>query len=487
VTVFSLIIALDIQQAKTIFNHHANTHFQQANNRVHINESILEGFAAMISTSSSNDWLRIRDYAQKMLEQYPHIFKFEIVEKVSDDKLDSFSKYYRQNFYPDFKIKAFRYESDRQWQPVKKSPYHLLIVFMEPSTPESREVIGLDIGSNTFLMHSLQKSEQEERMVSTDPFSLVQGHLAYLLQKPIPLPENRGLSSVRNSGAEGGFVELVILTDTLLDRTVHTLPGMRELLHNPSFSSTDSNGFLYLHEAVEADWLETRLFPRLSMSRPLDSKSQPFVLLIEQQLGWSLISWEKMGLTLLITLITFGVMVVYARLYFRNEMERTEMTARLFHLANHDALTGLANRNLLYDRLKHAISQTARQKGKLAVLYLDLENFKCVNDSYGHDAGDDVLRSAAERLLACVREGDTIARLGGDEFILVLENISSQQDVAHVVEKVNTDFEQPFKVNSHSVRLGISIGAAIYPEDGTDMDTLIKQADSSMFEDKRSR
>jgi len=188
----------------------------------------------------------------------------------------------------------------------------------------------------------------------------------------------------------------------------------------------------------------------------------------------------------LIAIITFVVMVVYARLHLRNEMERTEMTARLFHLANHDALTGLANRNLLSDRLNHAITQTARQKGQLAVLFLDLEGFKDVNDGYGHDAGDGVLRRAAERLRACVRAGDTVARLGGDEFVLVLENIAGQGDVDHVVEKIKTGFEQPFDVKSHSIMLGINIGSALYPGDGVDGDTLIKCADSSMYEEKRS-
>ena len=178
--------------------------------------------------------------------------------------------------------------------------------------------------------------------------------------------------------------------------------------------------------------------------------------------------------------------MVYARLYLRNEMERTEMTAQLFHLANHDALTGLANRNLLSDRLNHAITQTARQKGQLAVLFLDLEEFKEINDAYGHDIGDGVLRRAAERLRACVRAGDTVARLGGDEFLLVLENIAGQGDVNHVVEKIKTGFEQPFDVDSHSKILGISIGSALYPADGTNMDTLISCADSSMYGDKRS-
>ena len=101
VSLISQIIAFDIQRAEAIFNDHANAHFQQANDRVHINESILEGFAAMVSTSNSHDSTRIRSYAQKMLKQYPHIFMFEIVEKVSDDKLKSFTEYYRRTIYPD--------------------------------------------------------------------------------------------------------------------------------------------------------------------------------------------------------------------------------------------------------------------------------------------------------------------------------------------------------------------------------------------------
>lgn len=485
VAVTAQIIAFDIQRAETIFNDHANVHFQQANDRVHINETVLDGFAAMVSASSYLDRTRIRSYARKMLNQYPHIFMFEIVEKVPDGQLEPFTEHYRQTVDPEFEIKAFGYETDRQWQPVKEVPYHMPIVFMEPFPPESRQVLGLDISSNGFFMRSLEESERLNRSISSDPFKLVEGDLAYLVHRPVPVSDKSETSTVGSSGVRG-FAMLVIRADTLLDREDHALPGMRVLLYNPSFGSTDPNGYLHLDKAQETGWLESWLFPQLRMSKALNSRSQPFVLLIEQQLGWSMISWGKLGLTLLITLITFGVVVVYARLYFRNEMQRTEMTTRLFRLANHDVLTGLANRNLLSDRLNHAISQAARQKGRLAVLFLDLEEFKEVNDAYGHDSGDGVLKRAAERLRACVRAGDTIARLGGDEFVLVLENIATQQDVDHIVEKIKAGFEQPFDVNSHSIILGISIGTAIYPQDGIDEDALIRCADSAMYQDKRS-
>lgn len=484
--VISLILAFDIQQAETLFNDNVDARFQQADNRVHINESVLEGFAAMLSAASDLDRTRIRVYAQQMLKQYPHIFMFEIVEKVSDDKLKSFVEYYRRTFYPDFEVKGFSYESDRQWRPVKDVHFHLPVVFMEPDLPGSQKILGLDVSSNEFFMRSLQKSERQERAVSTDPFSLVEGDLAYLLHRPIPEPGNGEKSTVSKSGAQEGFAVLVIRADTLLDYSAHALPGMRELLYNPVFKPADPRGHLYVQEAPENGWLVTSLFPRLRASRPLDSESQPFVLLIEQQLDWSIISWGTLALTLFIAIVTFVVMLVYSRFYFRSEVERTEMTARLFHRANHDALTGLANRNLLLDRLNHAITQTARQNGRLAVLFMDLDDFKNINDSYGHDAGDGVLKSVAERLRACVRAGDTIARPGGDEFILVLENITGQEDVDRVINTIKTGFEQPFSVDTLSIQLGISIGGAIYPQHGTDIETLIGYADNIMYKDKRS-
>ena len=121
------------------------------------------------------------------------------------------------------------------------------------------------------------------------------------------------------------------------------------------------------------------------------------------------------------------------------------------------------------------------------MLFLDLDSFKEVNDSYGHDVGDGLLRHAAERLRACVRAGDTIARLGGDEFVVVLEDLGHQNDVNVAVEKIRNGFEQPFSVNSHSINQRISIGVAIYPQDSATIEELINHADTMMFQDKRSK
>jgi two-component system sensor kinase FixL len=323
-SMLSWIVMLDLQRAKTRFLENANLHYNQSNDRIHIIESVLDGFATMVSVTNDLGRERIRSYAQKMLEQYPHIFMFEIVEKIPHKQIKLFTEYYRKNFYPDFEVKGFSYEADRDWQPIKAVPHHMPIVFMEPFPKMSREVLGLDLSSNVFFMRSLEESETLNSSVSSDPFKLVEGNLAYIIHRPIPTSDKWAQPLSNKYESDGEFAVLVVRADTLLDREHHPLPGMRELLYKASHDESDPSGYLHLHEASATSWLESKIFPRLRLSMMLDSTSQPFVLLVEHQLGWGIISWEVLGITLLIALFTFWVMLVYARLYFRNEMARAE-------------------------------------------------------------------------------------------------------------------------------------------------------------------
>lgn len=320
----SWIVVLDIQRAKALFSENANLHYQQASDRVHIIESVLEGFAAMVSVTNDLGRERIRNYAQKMLEQYPHIFMFEIVEKVPHSMINLFTEHYRKNIYPDFEVKGFSYETDRDWQSLKAVPYHMPIVFMEPFPDVSREVLGLDLSSNIFFMQALEESEMLNCSISSDPFKLIEGDLAYIIHRPIPSSDKWSSSFPSKYGADGEFAVLVVRADTLLDREHHQLPGMRELLYKAEYGEADTRGHLHLHEAPTPSRLESIIFPRLRLSMMLDSTSQPFALLVEHQLGWGIISWGKLGITLLIALFTFWVMLVYARLFLRHGMARAE-------------------------------------------------------------------------------------------------------------------------------------------------------------------
>jgi PAS domain S-box-containing protein len=320
----SWIIAQDLQRAKTRFSENANLHYQQSSDRVHVIETVLEGFAVMVSVTNDPGRERIRTYAKKMLERYPHIFMFEIVEKVPHNLIKLFTEHYRNNAYPDFEVKGFSYGADRDWQPLKAVPYHMPIVFMEPFPEKSRNVMGLDLSSNEFFMRALELSELLNSSISSDPFKLIEGDLAYVIHRPIPSNDNGPESFSTEYGAEGEFAVLVIRADSLLDREHHPLPGMRELLYKAEYNETDPRGHLHLHAAPATSWLESKIFPRLQVTMMLDSTSQPFALLVEHQLGWGIISWEKLGIALLIALFTFWVMLVYARLYLHHEMARAE-------------------------------------------------------------------------------------------------------------------------------------------------------------------
>jgi diguanylate cyclase (GGDEF)-like protein/hemerythrin-like metal-binding protein/PAS domain S-box-containing protein len=156
-------------------------------------------------------------------------------------------------------------------------------------------------------------------------------------------------------------------------------------------------------------------------------------------------------------------------------------------LASHDRLTELPNRDLFYDRLSQAISQARRNRQNLAVLYCDLDGFKAVNDTYGHQVGDVTLKEAARRLRACVRDMDTVARLGGDEFAIVLNELKSGEDASLVAEKVINSISVPMNLaGGGTYGVGISIGIATYPECGLEIDRLIKAADTAMYESKVS-
>lgn len=168
-----------------------------------------------------------------------------------------------------------------------------------------------------------------------------------------------------------------------------------------------------------------------------------------------------------------------------HEAERNN-SKMLESLALHDPLTGLANRRLVVDRIITALAQVRRSKGCMAVMYLDLDGFKQINDTLGHGAGDALLKTIATRLRKTVREEDTVARLGGDEFVIALPHIRSAEDAAKMAVKVIDAVSQPYVIEGKTVCMTTSAGIGIYPAHGQDVDTLMKTADTALYEAKRA-
>jgi diguanylate cyclase len=169
----------------------------------------------------------------------------------------------------------------------------------------------------------------------------------------------------------------------------------------------------------------------------------------------------------------------------------TEQEELARHSAFHDALTGLPNRKLAADRLEHGLEQAKRHGRTLAVMFMDLNGFKIINDTHGHDAGDSVLRTVAERLRKNTRGDDTVSRLGGDEFLYLMMETQSEQDIRSIAEKIGNAIRAPFDVDAPggiiNLCINASIGIAVFPKDGVDADMLVNNADKAMYRAKRDK
>ena len=168
----------------------------------------------------------------------------------------------------------------------------------------------------------------------------------------------------------------------------------------------------------------------------------------------------------------------------RYAIDRKRAETELARLAHYDSLTGIPNRLLFNDRLDRALQRGERGDSPFALLYIDLDGFKSVNDTHGHDVGDKLVQGIAERLSQCIRRTDSVARIGGDEFTVLLEKVTSTNDTVVIAQKIIDIITEPFDINGQQLRVGSSVGIAVYPEAGRDATTLIKHADMAMYEAK---
>ncbi|MCL1598308.1 MAG: diguanylate cyclase, partial [Actinomycetia bacterium] len=187
---------------------------------------------------------------------------------------------------------------------------------------------------------------------------------------------------------------------------------------------------------------------------------------------------------MLILAIVIGVVAVAGAVLGIVYLGKRRSDGRLGYLAQYDQLTGLINRTLFQDRLNSAIARARREGGLVTVMFLDIDGFKDVNDRFGHSVGDELLRQVAARLVACLRETDTVARIGGDEFTVVLEGGKRVEDAGQVAMKILKTIGSPYQVGNKELIITASIGIAMYPLDGETYGELVKGADTAMYQSK---
>ncbi|MDR9435625.1 MAG: diguanylate cyclase [Thiohalophilus sp.] len=465
------IIDSEVNKYRQQFQRSGDALYDQLGSKVEINEAVIEGFASLLASRSRHEWEQLRHYARRMIKRYPHIHTFEVARHVRLNELSHFVAEMRRNVEPDFRIADFDFNDRRQWRKVARAEHYYPVVFMEPMQTHNRAILGLDLGSVDMFRQALKQSYKQGGSVASPPFTLLEGQQGFLLQRAV---------ARKSEKRPRQYAILVIKTRALLSAM---LLEREELTARLSYAATDKD--LYYKPGQLAGTLEKWLLPRLQYQRQIDNPGQPFAMTLEQQLRFSDVNLVLIIAILVVAMVSFWSVLGFSRLHHRNEMARLHYENRLYHLANNDSLTGLANRNFLLERLRQVLSRAKRKGTRFALVFMDMNNFKMVNDEFGHAAGDSLLRDIAIRFKSCMREEDTVCRYQGDEFVVLLEEINHRDETEQIRAKLLECLETPFMVNGTEIRVSVSIGVAVFPEDGEDVEALLHVADQKMYREKK--
>jgi len=286
---------------------------------------------------------------------------------------------------------------------------------------------------------------------------------------------NAGLLAVQK-GVVDGFISNIASASELIKRESLVVLSMSVIEELESDIS---------HFAVRPEWSVLQGILNKTLLTVSESEKQQiydrwFGVKIETGLDKNVVMRVSAQIGVIILIVIIAIVMWNRRLY-REIKTRKRLEEKMKHMATHDELTGLANRVLLKDRVNTAISFHKRQKLEIAVLFIDLDGFKIINDTHGHDVGDELLIKVADKLKCCVRQSDTVVRFGGDEFVLLLTGLHHKNEAAYIADKVLKLMQQPFELSAEVVNVGCSIGIAMYPDDGITDNDLLKIADTLMY------
>ncbi|MFT4723733.1 MAG: diguanylate cyclase (GGDEF)-like protein [Colwellia sp.] len=442
-------------------------------NRVAFYKESLRGIGGLFkaSTSVSRDQFKRYTSSLNLEEHFPGIqgvgFSILIPSVSKNNHIDTI----RREGFPDYSI-----------YPEGKREVYSSIIYLEPFSDRNLWAFGYDMFSEEVRKRAMQNAIDNDKISLSGKVRLVQesgtneqaGFLMYLpiyeRDKPHTLITERRENIVgwvysvfrMNDFMKGVHGEYA--NDLDLDIFDGDAISYETLMFDSNESLSlgeplDSEGYkIYPITVVDHAWT-VRIRPLPTFNLRIDTDRPIMVALIG--------SAASLALTLIVWLLLTG-------------------RSRALHDSLHDSLTGLPNRKLFIERLQQALLIKSREKRSLAILFIDLDKFKPVNDSFGHIVGDLTLSAVAQRIEGCLRKSDTVARIGGDEFIVLLPTIRTEQDASEVSKKICHALSMPFEFAKQSLSISSSIGVAIYPEHGSDETTLIKNADTAMYYAKTS-
>lgn len=447
------------------------------------NEVVLSGFSAFLQAVDRGDTEAARRYAATTAAAYPHIYMIEVARRVPVAEEAAFEASLREGWRSSFKIKDFPGIAYRAPPEAQLASDTWPIVFMYPSLPEAQAIYGTRLETVSYLSHSLALALGNSKPVASPVFELFEGGRAYILLQEVSRPAQKPRAELDFFGSTMTAMVLIKVESLLSEQNT---AARRPKMHFSAFltSATKVGSLLFERGSLETAGLNTAFLPKSERQIYIDNASQPVAMRFERQLLWSeLLSAEMLTMLAFVGGALFLIPWLMIRHYLSLDQAALEHE-RSAYLATHDLLTGLPNRFLFVDRFRQARINWQRNGKSFALLLLDLDHFKSVNDSHGHEVGDQVLIAAAQRMTRELRSGDTVARHGGDEFVILLVNILNMDDAQKVGEKLLASIAGPIDTAVGSLSISCSIGIAICPPHGEDLDVLRKHADQAMYQSK---
>jgi diguanylate cyclase (GGDEF)-like protein len=437
-----------------------------------INETILDGFAAFLADVGIQEPYRARFYSRTMIERYSNLYMFQAAQRVKGADVEAFEETLSDNMGDDISVRRFEFGRGLVDVDVDKQSkgYFYPLVFVEPVLNSSINMLGLDISSIQFVEEAMDASLSSGLASISEGFELFDGNMAFVMIKPSLLPEQKEPDQ---------YALLVVKTEALLREISLAKPGLQLDVRYQTLAPMVQKKTQPL-----ADW-ESFIFPKLEYKNSFTLGPGRVNIRLSQQLGLDSLNLGAVIFIVLVCLFIGWMMSLFLRNHYQGEVDKLHANNKLYQLANYDRLTGLANRHYFEDYLIRSIATSKRRGGKIGLLYVDLNDFKSINDTYGHATGDKVLTITAAILLDCIRVEDVASRVGGDEFVILLEHITTLEDAQKVSTRIHDQMDGIEYVDNKSVKLSASIGFAMYPDEGETLDQLMHAADHNMYAAKR--
>ncbi len=480
-----MLLSAEISRQEMHFDEEVRLMLSDVKRKLDTNEAVLAGFSAFLQAVDRSDTDSTFKYAAAATAAYPHIYMIEIARKVGAGEAQAVQSTLRQRWRPDFSIKDFSDVTGRPPENEAGAGATWPIFFMYPSLTAAEAIYGVRLETVDYLSQTMALAQRNVRPVASPAFQMYEGGKAYILLQEVVRPAD---SADASQDIFGDTMMAMLLTraEDLIPARSREGEKLRIGFTATLLAPGNAETLLFEREAPATGRLEQLGLPHFSRQLRVDNDAQPMRMSFQRQVLWPEILQAERVFTLALLFVAM-IFVPWVTVRHYISLDRAEREhERSAYLATHDLLTDLPNRFLFADRFEHALRNWHRHGQSFALMLADLDNFKEINDGYGHEVGDQVLIACARRMTDELRGGDTVARHGGDEFVILLAEIAHAGDAELVGRKLLAAIAAPIETSAGPLTVSCSIGITICPTHGTTLDDLRKRADRAMYQAKDS-